>query len=594
MGILKKIVVILICLPVFMNSFLFSRDSGNWVKETMRKMTLKEKAAQMIFHVVYPNFFNVDDEYYKHLSFLIRDLKIGGFYIFKTPTYDLAYLLNKYQSWSKVPLLIAADMESGAGKMITREKFMGRNLKTFVPEYFSGGGIGFPPLMAVGATRSSDFAYQMGKITAVEAKSVGVHFNFSPVLDINNNPDNPIINFRSFGENAKLVKELGAAYIKGCQDAGMIATAKHFPGHGDTSTDTHIERPVSNFDMVRLEKLELKPFYEAISSGVKAIMSVHMALPEITGHKKPATLSKEILTDLLRKKMGFKGLIITDGMVMGGITNEYDDKTSSVEAVRAGADILLYLSKPEDGVDAIVNAVRKGEISQKRIEESVKRILEAKKWAGLDKSKKTDLDQIENVLGSKTNRKVAQQIADNSVTLLKNSNNILPLKKEKDYYFLRIFEKKYVHDGWFLKRYLEDHINIKGDFTLTQDSNGENIREIAEKIPPNSDIICPFFIYIGAWKGKSSIPVHIIEFLKELKAKNCNIVSIAFGNPYIYRDISFSSAYLCSYYSTRELEIATANILLGDSDPKGKFPVSIPGYFKFGEGLKFNNKRGEK
>ena len=336
------------------------------IKNILNQMSLKEKISQMIFHAVTPSFLNRESEYYKHLKYLISDLKIGGMHVFAAPALETAYLLNKFQSWAETPLLVTADMERGSGNVVKNEIYFGNDYFTYTPAYITGGGVHFPPLMAIGATRSEDFAYLMGKITAAEAKSIGINFNFAPVLDINNNPDNPIVNTRSFGEDIELVKKLGVAYIRGVQDEGVLATAKHFPGHGDTDIDSHIDLAVLNFDMTRLEKIEFQPFVEAVKAGVKAVMSAHVALPEITGTDLPATLSEDILTGILRNKMNFNGLIVTDAMVMGGIINRYDSGTAAPMAVKAGADILLLFKEPEKAVQGIFDAVKKGEIPEKK------------------------------------------------------------------------------------------------------------------------------------------------------------------------------------------------------------------------------------
>lgn len=564
-----------------------ARGSDRWVEKNLRRMSLKEKIGQMIFHPIAPNFVNRDSDSYAYLRFLIRDLKIGGLLLWSAPTYDTAFSLNRCQSWVKIPLLVAADMEMGAGGIVRRELFRGTLTREYMPEYISGGGVRFPPLMAIGATRSEELAYRVGMITAEEARSVGIHINFSPVMDVNNNPDNPIINYRSFGEEVELVKKLGTAYIRGTQAGGMIATAKHFPGHGDTSTDTHIELPVLPFDVKRLDTVELPPFVAAIEAGVKAIMIAHIALPAITGDRKPATLSRAILTDLLRTRLRFEGLIVTDGMVMGGITRAYDDRTAAVEAVKAGADILLFFARPDQAVEGIADAVHRGEIAESRIDESVRRILKAKKMIGLDRKKRIDPDQIEVTLGSKEHIRLAEEIADKAVTLLKNSPGLLPLGTGADCTVLKISDQFLPDEGRHFARALRETVAIRNEFYLWQESNRENFAAVLERIPSGSLIVCPAFFYVGAWKGKSAVPEEIARFLRELTMKKCRLVLVSFGSPYIFRDIPFADAYLCAYFGTRELERAAARVLLGTLRPMGKLPVTIPGYFGVGDGSGF-------
>ena len=562
-------------------------DADRWIGKNLRRMSLKEKIAQMIFHPIAPNFVNRDSEYYAYLRFLVRDLKIGGLHVWSAPTYDTAFSLNRCQAWAEVPLLFTADMELGAGGVVRRELFRGTLTKEYRPEYISGGGVRLPSLMALGATRSEELSYRAGLITAKEARSVGIHINFSPVMDVNNNPDNPIINYRSFGEEVELVKKLGTAYIRGSQAGGLIATAKHFPGHGDTSTDTHIELPVLPFDMKRLETVELPPFVAAIEAGVKAIMTAHIALPAITGDRRPATLSHVILTDLLRNRLRFNGLIITDGMVMGGITQTYDDRTAAVEAVKAGADILLFFARPQDAIEGIADAVLRHEIAESRIDESVRRILGAKRALGLDRKKQIDLNKIELDLDSKDHIRLAEEIADKAVTLLKNSPGLLPLSAGTDCTIIKISDQFLPEEGIHFANALRETVSVRNEFYLWQESNRENFAAVLERIPPGSLVVCPAFFYIGAWKGKSAVPEGIVEFLRELTEKECRLVLVSFGSPYVFRDIPFSDAYLCAYFGTRELERAAARVLIGALHPSGRMPVTIPGYFHVGDGSGF-------
>ncbi|MFC1726293.1 glycoside hydrolase family 3 N-terminal domain-containing protein [candidate division KSB1 bacterium] len=558
-----------------------------WADSLLQNMSLEEKIGQMIFHAVTPAFINKEHDYAKYLEKLITEVKIGGIHVFAAPTYETAFILNKYQSLAETPLLVTADMERGSGSVVRNEIYYGNDYFTHTPDYLTGGGVQLPPLMAIGAADSEELAYSMGRITAVEGRSVGIHQNFAPVMDINNNPDNPIINYRSIGEDQKLVERLGTAYLKGIQDNGMIATAKHFPGHGDTDVDTHIELPFLKINMSRLEKTELPPFEAVINSGVKSIMSAHIALPEITGNDLPATLSGNILTDLLRNKLNFQGLIVTDAMVMGGILNRFDSETSAVMATKAGADMLLLFKEPEKAAEGILKAVNSGDISEQRINESVKRILNAKQWIGLNRKKMVDLNKIENILGKPEHFETAEKISRKAVTLLKNENNLLPFSEKNNKYLIRISDDYKTDYGKYFKDQLYSSFGIKDEFFLWSKSTDNELQEIADKIPSGSIVICPAYIYIGAWKGSVQIPGKIAAFLKVLKNKGVKIVVISFGSPYIYGQINFIDCYLCAYYGTYELEKTVVHILAGKINPEGRLPVSIPGYFKFGDGLTY-------
>jgi len=333
---------------------------ARWVKRTIAKMTLEEKVGQMLCLGFYGDFINDRSETWTKYRHWVEELKIGGLAIYSGEVYETAHMMNSLQLLSDIPLLIAANLERGLGNQME-------------------GATLFPPIMSIGATGSEKLSYQMGKITALEARAVGIHMAYFPVVDVNINPDNPIINTRSFGENPLDVGRLAVAYIKGCQEYGLIATAKHFPGHGDTERDSHNMLATVQADMNRLTTVELYPFQKAIDAGVQAVMTAHISIPAIDPTPNlPATLSKPIITDYLREKMGFKGLIVSDSMGMGGITTLYAQDLAAAMAVEAGVDIILLTPEPEIVLSSLVGAVKNGQISEARIDESVNRILQAK------------------------------------------------------------------------------------------------------------------------------------------------------------------------------------------------------------------------
>src|SRR5688572_17919355 len=282
--------------------------------------------------------------------------------------------------------------------------------------------------MAIGATGSEEFAYQQGAITAQEARALGVHWVYAPVMDVNNNPDNPVINIRSFGEDPQLVARLGAAFIRGCRDNGVLSTAKHFPGHGDTATDSHIGLAVIPSDLSRLDSVEFVPFRKAIEARVDSIMTAHVAVPRVTGEPDiPATLSAKVLTDLLRNRLKFDGLVITDAMEMGGITTRYGTGKAAIRAVQAGADMLLLPPDTDAAIDEIVRAVGRGEISERRINQSVERILATKSRLRLNEGRTVPIEQIASIIATPENQRLAQEIADRSMTLVKDERHLVPI-----------------------------------------------------------------------------------------------------------------------------------------------------------------------
>src|SRR5712664_4025807 len=368
-----------------------SPAASAWVESTLRKMTVDEKIGQLLFTTYHGSFTSTDAAAYQQILHDMNDLHVGGFInvthgsplgIVKSQAYPTAVLNNQLQSKSKLPLLIGADFERGTAMRLDE-------------------GTSFPTAMALAAGGNLKDAYTMGKITALEARAVGVHWIYAPDADVNNNPGNPIINTRSFGENPERVAKFVGEFVRGVQENGGLATANHFPGHGDTAADSHIDLPVIRADRTRLDNLELVPFRAAISMQVDSIMTGHLNVPALEPDPNaPATLSHSILTDLLRKQLGYQGLIVTDAMDMGGITVRYAPGEAAVRAVVAGADALLMPPVPDAAFEALQAAVKSGRISKERLDASVRRILQAKARLGLNKNKLVDVNAINQKFGS--------------------------------------------------------------------------------------------------------------------------------------------------------------------------------------------------
>jgi beta-N-acetylhexosaminidase len=323
-----------------------------WVADTMSRLTLRDKIAQLIQIRVYGRFLNRQGSEFAKIEKDIRENHVGGLVLFAGTVYESALLLNQLQEESLLPLLVASDFERGASFRISDTS-------------------PFPWTMAIGATGSEEFAYREGEVAAREARALGVHWLFAPVVDVNNNPDNPVINIRSFGEDPQMVARLGAAFIRGARQAGALTTAKHFPGHGDTATDSHIGLPVVSADPFRLEAVELAPFRSAVEAGVDSIMTAHVAVPQVTKEPDiPATLSAAILTDLLRNSLKFRGIVVTDALEMGAITSRYWTGLAAIRALQAGADVLLLPGDATVAINEVERAVKRGDISEARIDQS--------------------------------------------------------------------------------------------------------------------------------------------------------------------------------------------------------------------------------
>ncbi|MFW6131410.1 MAG: glycoside hydrolase family 3 N-terminal domain-containing protein [Candidatus Aminicenantaceae bacterium] len=556
----------------------YGHSQERWVEKVSDKMTLEEKIGQMIFCRYSGRFLNRNSDELERILSLILKQKIGGFILFGGNVYETAYLTNAMQSVSDIPLLIASDLERGLGNQIE-------------------GAVLFPPLMSVGATDSQELAYKMGEITALEARALGIHMTFSPVVDVNINPENPIINTRSFGEKPEQVGLLAQAFIKGCQENGLLATAKHFPGHGDTDLDSHNVLAVVEGNRKRLNEVELYPFKKAIDAGVQAIMTAHISLPAIDPvSNRPATLSPVILNGLLRKEMGFEGIIVTDAMDMGGITKIYSAKEAAKKAVIAGVDCILLPPEPEDVIESLVQAVRKGEISENRIDLSVQRILRAKARVGLNRNRKVNLELLDNIISSERHIQCADEIFEKSITLVKNNDHILPLSDKKvkaaifslssdpgDYYAGSIFVneiKKLSHDS--------------SEFYAELSTGKKYIQEAFEKNSEADIFIFALFSRVRAWKGNVGLQLNHINIIKEALKKSMPVVVVSFGSPYFLKHFPDVDAYVCAYRYSPMAQIMAAKALYGHIEVSGMLPVSIPECFPAGHGLVLPKKILEK
>ncbi|HXU36744.1 MAG TPA: glycoside hydrolase family 3 N-terminal domain-containing protein, partial [Blastocatellia bacterium] len=404
-----------------------------WVEQTLASMTLDEKIGQLIIPATVGMFLSQDSETFQQMRRDITEFHVGGYHmlgevsILHEPA-GVALLINHLQELAKVPLWITADFEGGVGLRYI-------------------GATRLPRAMAMGATGNPEMAYQAARITAEEARALGVQVNFYPVTDVNNNARNPIINIRSFGGDPNQVGLMARAYIRGSQEHGVMATAKHFPGHGDTSTDSHLELPVVDVDRARLNSIELPPFRAAIEEGVGGVMSAHIALPQIETERLPATLSPKMLTGILRGEMKFNGVIFTDALNMRGVVAHYPEGEAAVRAIKAGADVLLYPPTVEQAFVAVKRAVEAGEIKESRLDESVRRILSAKGKLGLDRNRFVDIGKLDTTLGTNEHQRTAQQIIENAITLVRDTRKDLPLKlaREQKVLFISMVDNS---DGW--------------------------------------------------------------------------------------------------------------------------------------------------
>jgi beta-N-acetylhexosaminidase len=497
------------------------------------------------------------------------------------PPLEIAAKLNAIQGMARIPLLVTADMEHGPGQILAAGTILPYGLE-------NGGGTRFPPIMSLGATRDEKLAYELGRITALEARAAGVHVTFAPVVDVNNNPNNPIINTRSYGAEADLVGRLAAQHIRGLQDHGMIATAKHFPGHGDTGVDSHVDLPIIAVNKERADAVELPPYRAAIENQVGAVMSAHIAFPALTGDSIPATLNPRILTGLLRNELHFNGLVFTDAMDMGAIVKTYGREHSNVMALKAGADVLLqpYQQDLPMIIGAIEKAVQSGELSEARLDEAVRRQLLMKQRLGLHTQRLVDLARVSDVIARPEHLRIAQDAADRSITVARDAQKLLPLRG-------RILSVVYTDDyDPFAGRQFQGALRAGRAETRTMLLNSTSTDADISRFTAMADsadvVLFSPYIRVSAGKNDLVIPGHVATAVAAIAARKPLVVT-AFGNPYVLAQFPDISTYVLAWGQTEVSQRAAARALLGEISITGKLPISIPPYHKFGEGLTYTN-----
>lgn len=552
-------------------SKIFNNTTDQWVESIFAKMTLEEKAGQMVFPEVYGKYMSIDSRDYKRIEHLVKDLNVGGLIFFNSNIYDQAVVTNKMQAVAKVPLLISADYERGVAQSAAEATV-------------------FPYNMGIGAADDSELTFQMGKIIAEEGKAIGVYQNYAPVSDVNNNPFNPIINVRSFGENVELVERLSNAFLKGIQAGGMIATSKHFPGHGNTNIDSHRELPLITGSKEELQKLELAPFKSNIENGVMSVMIGHLDVPSLEKEKNlPSTLSESIVTDLLQKEMGFKGLIVTDALNMHAITNSFSTAEAAVRAVKAGNDCILFPHDPEEAVNAIIEAVRKGDLSEERLDHSVKKILLAKKWAGLNEKKFIDIDDIANHVGTQEHWNVSAELARKSITLVKDDNHLVPVTADasKNFSHIVISDERYPVSHRYFDNLLRKRLSSVNTEVLLINSDEESFENALAGAKHADEIFISIYLKVRAFEGNLGLTDLQTKLIKDILSLKKPTIITSHGNPYILSVFPEASTYLCSYGDTEVSEAALAEAIFGEIPIAGKLPVSIPNTnCNFGTGIK--------
>jgi beta-N-acetylhexosaminidase len=590
------------------------RGGEKWAEKTLHKLTLEEKIGQVFMIWCRASFLNVENPEYGQLREAMQTYHVGSFamtvhvdgpYLLRSEPFEAADLLNRLQQDSKLPLLFAADFERGVSM---------RLLGTTV----------FPHAMAFGAAGSEPYAQTFGRITAEEARAIGIHWNFFPDADVNSNPANPIINTRSFGEDPKQVGDLVAAYIKGAHEGGMLVTVKHFPGHGDTATDSHLGVASVNVDRAHLDSIELPPFRHAIEAGVDSVMVAHVTVPALDSDPNHvATISPAVVSDLLEKQLGFKGLIVTDALDMAGLTHLFQTNIgrAAVEAFKAGNDLLLIPADLGASYNAMLEAARSGEISRERLDHSVLKILKAKASLGLQNARLVDVKAISTLVGKPEHLAFGQQIADAAVTLVRDNGKILPLKRggtvQSGLPYMTVEEthnrvvavlfsddvrtdsgralgrelRARVPDARLL--YVDPRIaaGMSGDVLKAVDEAQSVVAAVyvvptAGKVASSPAAGVPGSPPQGAMKNSVSLSDATAELLQQLLDRAAEkTVVVAVGNPYLASDFPAIQNYMCTFSNANVSEVSAIKALFGEIAIRGHLPVTVPHVAQRGAGI---------
>ncbi len=553
-----------------------------WVDETLATLTLRQAVAQLVIPWIPGGYTSASDADFEELLGWVEE-GLGGVSISIGVPDAYVAKLNRLQSRALVPLLVTADFENGGPGMRINHSYA---LPSLLPQ---GGGTSFPPTMAFGAAGDEQLAFEYGRITAEEARAVGVHWLFAPVLDVNSNPDNPVINTRSFGEDPEAVGRLGAAFIRGARQGGALTTAKHFPGHGDTQTDSHIELPVIAADQDRLDRVELLPFRMAVDAGVDAVMTAHVAVPGVLGDDRPATLSPHFMTDVLRGEMGFGGILFTDALRMGAITDGYGAGEAAVLALEAGSDVVLAPAGIGVTVEAVVAAVESGRVSRERIDLSVRRLLEAKARLGLHEGALVDPAAVATRVGTAANRAAADRAAAASMNLVRDANKVLPLAPGSRVLSITYARSDDLLAGRTFNATLRGLVAGAGALqtarigpdtpwpvydSLLYAARGMDAVIVGAHVPPRSGV------------GSVGVPATFRTFVESLnRIDGTGTAVISFGNPYLLSAFPGAGTYLAAWGGWEVSQNAAARAVAGAAPITGRLPVSIPPLHQLGDGL---------
>lgn len=536
------------------------------VDALLARLTVRQKVGQLVVPWLGGNYSAFDESTFVVAVRWVDSLEVGGIIISVGSPYDIAAKLNALQLRARLPLLISADLEWGAGMRVV-------------------GATAFPMIMAAGATGSPDDAYAIGRAAAIEGRAVGIHVNFAPDADLNNNPLNPIINTRSFGEDPAIVSQLVQAYVRGLQDHGMLATLKHFPGHGDTEIDSHIGMPVLRVPYRRLDSLELVPFRAGIAAGAAVVMSAHIAVPDFTGDD-PGTLSATVLTGLLRDSLRFQGIVVTDALTMGGIVSKYGAGEAAVRAFLAGADLLLMPADPDSALDAMVAAVGTGRIAAERLERSVRRLLDTKRRLGLFARRTVPLDSIPYVVGRRQFQVAGEDLAVRSLTLVRDTAGTLRGLRAGPTRLALVAYGDELNTGFgqTFAAWLRQGGDTVDFFRLWPMSGPLSYDSARAVIARSPRVVFASNVRPLSWRGNIALPDSLARLVMATDSVKPTIL-VSFGSPYLLNQTPTVKSYLLAWSGVASSQRAAALALLGRVPITGRLPIRIPPAYPLGHGI---------
>jgi len=556
-------------------------EASAWVEETLEGLTLEELVGQLVIEWMPGGYVSPSSPEFEPLERWVVDDQIGGVSPSIGTPHAYVAKLNALQQLAEIPLLVTADFENGGPGMRINGSYA---LPSMLPQ---GGGTSFPPTMAFGAIGDERFAYEYGRITGREARASGVHLLFAPVLDVNNNPDNPVIASRSFGADPALVGRMGAAFIRGAKAGGVFTTGKHFPGHGDTSVDSHIGLPVIRANRARLDSIELPPFAQAIQAGVDAIMTAHVALPDLLGaDAPPATLSPDVMTGLLRADLAFDGVLFTDALTMRAITDAYGIGEASVRAVEAGADVILSPKDVPAAIGAMIQAVQSGRISKRRVENSVRRLLQMKAKMGLHRNRMVSLDAVDDVVGSGPHLAFADTAASRSMTLVRDDQGLIPLRANASGTTLHV---RYAPSTWLwanraFSAGLLDRMPGAREVLLDERSDAAAYASATQAVQGADRVLVSVYVPPSVGSGPGALPEAFKDLISGSAAQRPTAL-MSFASPYLVQALPDVGTYMVAWGDREVSQRAAVAALFGEEPISGRLPVPLPPSYEIGHGL---------